>query len=89
MMNPLIDRVSVNHLTVTLVSEAETNPMTVKEAAKMSNPQEIITLSRTIESNHKTTTEELFLERIKESTIWVLSLTMIATLNSKLYKKRS
>jgi hypothetical protein len=65
MMNPLIDRVLVNHLTVTLVSEVETNPMTVKAAVKMNNPQEIIILSpTTTESNLKTTTEELFLERI-------------------------
>jgi hypothetical protein len=47
MMNPLIDRVSVNHLTVTLVSEVETNPMTVKAVLKMNNPQEIIILSPT------------------------------------------
>jgi hypothetical protein len=65
MMNPLIDRVSVNHLTVTLVSEVETNPMTVKAVLKMNNSQEIIILSpTTTELNHKTTTEELFLERI-------------------------
>jgi hypothetical protein len=47
MMNPLIDRVSVNHLTVTLVSEVETNPMTVKAVLKMNNSQEIIILSPT------------------------------------------
>jgi hypothetical protein len=47
MMNPLIDRVSVNHLTVTLVSEVETNPMTVKAVANMNYPQEIIILSPT------------------------------------------
>ena len=69
MMNPLIDRVSVNHLTVTLVSEVETNPMTVKAVLKMNNPQEIIILSpTTTELNHKTTTEELFLERIHVTT---------------------
>jgi hypothetical protein len=69
MMNPLIDRVSVNHLTVTLVSEVETNLMTVKAVLKMNNSLEIIILSlTTTELNHKTTTEELFLERIHVTT---------------------
>ena len=59
MMSQLIGIVSVNHPTETLVSEVGTNQMTVKEAAKMRQSQEIIVPSPTTESSLKTTTEEL------------------------------
>lgn len=89
MMNPLIGIVWANHLTVTLVSEGGTNPMTAKEVAKMRHLQEIINLSPTTESSHKTTTEGLLWGRIQDKSMLDLSSKMRVNLNSKLFKKRS
>jgi hypothetical protein len=57
MMSQLIGIVLANHLTETLVSEVDTNPMTAKVAAKMRESQEIINLLPTTESSLKTTEE--------------------------------